>query len=210
MLPVRCLHRARIDLLEPRDQRKRHGLLLRGAGAEQQHRRRAFFRRRLHRRGCLARARATSPPPAVPIAAAMPCGSMIMITEPSPRIVLPENMAMWLRFGDIGLTTISSVWNTPSTTTPKISVPICSTTMNPDSGIDLALRDRSPAASSGARAAAACRASAAPAYPSASRSDARNRHAHAPVRRPKAAESQTARRPPRRSAPKRSPWSAES
>ena len=45
----------------------------------------------------------------VPIAWAMPLGSMIMITEPSPRIVLPENIAMWRSLVDIGLTTISSV-----------------------------------------------------------------------------------------------------
>ncbi len=32
-----------------------------------------------------------------------------MITEPSPRIVLPENIAMWRSRVDIGFTTISSV-----------------------------------------------------------------------------------------------------
>ena len=58
-----------------------------------------------------------------------------MITEPSPRMVLPENMAMWRRLGDIGFTTISSVWNTPSTTTPNVWLPICMTTMKPVSAL---------------------------------------------------------------------------
>ena len=40
---------------------------------------------------------------------AMPFGSMIMITEPSPRMVLPENIAIWRSLLDIGFTTISSV-----------------------------------------------------------------------------------------------------
>ena len=57
---------------------------------------------------------------------ATPFGSMIMITVPSPRIVVPEKAAMWRSFDDIGLITISSVWNTPSTTTPKIWLPTCS------------------------------------------------------------------------------------
>jgi len=35
-----------------------------------------------------------------------------MITAPSPRMVLPENMSMGRSLVDIGLTTISSVWNT--------------------------------------------------------------------------------------------------
>ena len=39
----------------------------------------------------------------------MPFGSMIMITEPSPRMVVPENTAMCRSFDDIGLMTISSV-----------------------------------------------------------------------------------------------------
>ncbi len=59
----------------------------------------------------------------LPSAWAAPFGSMIMITEPSPRMVLPENMAMWRSLLDIGLTTISSVWNTPSTTMPKVWLP---------------------------------------------------------------------------------------
>ena len=59
---------------------------------------------------------------------------MIMITEPSPRMVLPENMVMWRSLVDIGLTTISSVWNTPSTTMPKVWLPTCVTTMKPFSG----------------------------------------------------------------------------
>ena len=37
-------------------------------------------------------------------------------------------------FVDIGLTTISSVWNTPSTTMPKVWLPTCVTTMKPFSG----------------------------------------------------------------------------
>ena len=60
-----------------------------------------------------------------------------MITEPSPRMVLPENIAMWRSLLDIGLTTISSVWNTPSTTMPKVWLPTCVTTMKPLSGIAL-------------------------------------------------------------------------
>ena len=44
-----------------------------------------------------------------PSAFAMPLGSMIMMTAPSPRMVLPENISMWRSFVDIGLTTISSV-----------------------------------------------------------------------------------------------------
>ena len=54
-----------------------------------------------------------------------------MITEPSPRMVLPENIGMWRSLLDIGLTTISSVWNTPSTTMPKVWLPTCVTTMKP-------------------------------------------------------------------------------
>src|SRR6201993_4898518 len=50
----------------------------------------------------------------------MPLGSMIMITAPSPRMVLPENMSMWRSFVDIGLTTLSSVWETPAHTLPKV------------------------------------------------------------------------------------------
>jgi len=59
---------------------------------------------------------------------------MIMITAPSPRMVLPENMSMWRSLVDIGLTTISSVWNTPSTTMPKVWLPTWVTTMKPFSG----------------------------------------------------------------------------
>src|SRR6266581_2664495 len=64
----------------------------------------------------------------------MPLGSMIMITAPSPRMVLPENMSMCRSLVDIGLTTISSVWNTPSTTMPKVWLPTWVTTMKPFSG----------------------------------------------------------------------------
>ena len=59
----------------------------------------------------------------VPTELAMPFGSMIMITEPSPRMVLPENILMWRSLLDIGFTTISSVWNTVSTTMPKTWLP---------------------------------------------------------------------------------------
>ena len=41
---------------------------------------------------------------------------------------------MWRSLVDIGLTTISSVWNTPSTTMPKVWLPTCVTTMKPFSG----------------------------------------------------------------------------
>ena len=58
-----------------------------------------------------------------PIACAMPFGSMIMITDPSPRMVLPENIGMRRSLVDIGLTTISSVWNTASTTIPNVWLP---------------------------------------------------------------------------------------
>ena len=60
-----------------------------------------------------------------------------MITEPSPRMVLPENMPMWRSLVAIGFTTISSVWNTLSTTTPKVCAPTWVTTMKPLSGIAL-------------------------------------------------------------------------
>ncbi len=63
--------------------------------------------------------------PEAPSAFAMPLGSMIMITAPSPKMVLPENMSMCRSLVDIGLTTISSVWNTPSTTMPKVWLPTC-------------------------------------------------------------------------------------
>ena len=57
-----------------------------------------------------------------------------MITEPSPRMVLPENMPMWRSMVAIGFTTISSVWNTLSTTMPKVWAPTWVTTMKPRSG----------------------------------------------------------------------------
>jgi len=44
-------------------------------------------------------------------------------------MVLPENMSMWRSFVDIGLTTISSVWKTPSTTMPKVWLPTWVTTI---------------------------------------------------------------------------------
>ncbi len=51
-------------------------------------------------------------------------GSMIMMTLPSPRMVLPENMLTWRSRLDIGFTTISSVRNTLSTSTPNSRAPI--------------------------------------------------------------------------------------
>ena len=58
-----------------------------------------------------------------PIDWATPLGSMIMMTEPSPRIVLPANKGIWRSLLDIGLTTISSVWKTASTTMPNVWLP---------------------------------------------------------------------------------------
>ncbi len=55
-----------------------------------------------------------------PLAAAMPLGSRIMMTLPSPRMVLPENIVMSRRIGATGLTTISSVSKTRSTMMPKL------------------------------------------------------------------------------------------
>jgi hypothetical protein len=52
---------------------------------------------------------------------------------------------MWRSFVDIGFTTISSVWNTPSTTMPKVWLPTCVTTMKPFVRIE-----RLPSAISGA------------------------------------------------------------
>ena len=46
-------------------------------------------------------------------------------------MVLPENIAIWRSRLDIGLTTISSVSNTPSTTTPNVWLPTCITTTKP-------------------------------------------------------------------------------
>ena len=46
-------------------------------------------------------------------------------------MVLPENTLMWRSLLDIGFTTISSVWKTPSTTMPKVWLPTCVTTMKP-------------------------------------------------------------------------------
>ncbi len=54
-----------------------------------------------------------------------------MMTLPSPRIVLPENIDRCLSSVDMGFTTISSVWKTASTTMPKVWLPTCMTTMKP-------------------------------------------------------------------------------
>ena len=104
---VRQLDLAGVDFLEPRDQRQRHRLGLAGAGAEHQQRRRLFVGAR--RAGMSAASAAICEVTVLPSACAMPFGSMIMITEPSPRMVLPENIAMWRSLLDIGFTTISSV-----------------------------------------------------------------------------------------------------
>ena len=127
---VRQFDLAGVDFLEPRDQRQRHRLGLRrsrrGTPA-------ATSSARRPRRGWLSAASSASicEVTALPSDCAMPFGSMIMITEPSPRMVLPENIAMWRSLLDIGFTTISSVWNTPSTTMPKVWLPTCVTTMKP-------------------------------------------------------------------------------
>ncbi len=68
-----------------------------------------------------------------PTILATPFGSMISTTAPSPRMVLPENSGMWRSFVDIGLTTISSVWKTPSTRMPKRWRPTWETTTKPSS-----------------------------------------------------------------------------
>ena len=94
MAAVRELDLLGVDLLEPRDQRQRHRLRLRRAGAEheQRHRSARSVVTRSRSASRCVRCRAVA---AAPIAWAMPFGSMIMITEPSPRMVLPENIAMW-------------------------------------------------------------------------------------------------------------------
>ena len=65
----------------------------------------------------------------MPVARAMPFGSRIMITEPSPRMVLPLNIVTWRRIGATGFTTISSVSNTRSTMMPSRLAPTWATTM---------------------------------------------------------------------------------
>ncbi len=113
---------AAIDFLEPGDQRQRHRLGLMRTGAEHQERDHIVARTppRARRSSGLSSRVACAARPSI---CATPFGSTIMITEPSPRIVVPENAAMWRSFDDIGLMTISSVWNTPSTTMPKIWLP---------------------------------------------------------------------------------------
>src|SRR6185312_9364965 len=63
-----------------------------------------------------------------PIEASMPLGSRIMMTLPSPRMVLPEKAVIWRSSGATGFTTISSASKTRSTSTPKFMAPTCSTT----------------------------------------------------------------------------------
>ena len=135
---VRQFDLARVDLLQPRDQRQRHRLELRRAGAE--HEQRGGLLCRCAGVALAASAAAICDVTVLPSARAMPFGSTIMITEPSPRMVLPENMAMWRSLLDIGLTTISSVWNTASTTTPKLWLPTWMTTMKPSSSSTSAVR----------------------------------------------------------------------
>ena len=81
-----------------------------------------------------------------PNVSAMPFGSMIMITEPSPRMVLPEKAEMWRSLVAIGFTTISSVWNTPSTTMPNDS--IADLRHDDEAAFGFVRRDRSPSRSS--------------------------------------------------------------
>ncbi len=132
---VRELDLLGLDLLEPRDERERHRLGIGGAGAEDQQRRLVLdLWPRLAAVGML---HAAAAPIAVepPTASATPFGSRIMITEPSPRMVLPEKAEMWRSLVAIGFTTISSVWNTPSTTMPNMRLPIWVTTMKPVSTV---------------------------------------------------------------------------
>ncbi len=65
---------------------------------------------------------------AMPALRATPFGSRIMITEPSPRMVLPLNIVTCRRIGATGLTTISSVSNTSSTMMPSLVLPTVVTT----------------------------------------------------------------------------------
>ena len=89
---VREFDLAGVDFLKPRDQRQRHRLGLRwnrrGTPAARWSCSAA--------RGVAGLRRLRRPPSATsrvaPSACAMPFGSMIMITAPSPRMVLPENM----------------------------------------------------------------------------------------------------------------------
>ena len=136
MAAVRKLDLAGVDLLEPSDQRERHSLGLGRAGAEHQQRGRVFVVGGVASLGGFSQR-----PPArrrrSPSDCATPFGSTIMITEPSPRMVLPDNMGMWRSLLDSGFTTISSVWNTLSTTRPKLWLPTCVTTMI--ASLDIAL-----------------------------------------------------------------------
>ena len=79
-----------VDLFEPRDQRQRHRLGLLRTGAEHEERDGLLDLAGLLRLVGISVACV----PAEPTVCAMPFGSMIMITEPSPRMVLPENIAM--------------------------------------------------------------------------------------------------------------------
>ena len=120
------------DLLQPGDEPERHRLGLARAGAEHQERGELFAADRMRRGGV---GQFMGRGAEAPSAFAMPLGSMIMIGAIA-QMVLPENMSMCRSLVDIGLTTISSVWNTPSTTMPKVWLPTCVTTMKPFSGSD--------------------------------------------------------------------------
>ena len=136
---VRELDLGAVDLFEARDERERHGLGLaasrRGTPAATRCRR-PLARRSVSASACAAMVEAAE----APTACDTPFGSTIRITEPSPRMVLPEYMPMWRSLLAIGFTTISSVWNTTSTTRPKVCAPTCVTTMKPRSGM-LVLRN---------------------------------------------------------------------
>ena len=122
-----------VDLLEPRDERQRHRLEALAAAAEDQQRRRlAGSSGRLVRAAAPPSSNCVAPA-AEPTIRATPFGSMISTTAPSPRMVLPEKSWMCRSFEDIGFTTISSVWKTPSTRMPKRWRPTCVTTTKPSS-----------------------------------------------------------------------------
>src|SRR6202021_2211652 len=100
---------------EPGDEAERDRLGLGRAGAEHQ-KRGELLARPCVRAGILVRDLGGGALGGAK-AFAMPLGSMIMITAPSPKMVLPENMSMGRSFGDIGLTTIFSGGTTPHTQT---------------------------------------------------------------------------------------------
>ena len=88
-----------------------------------------------------------------PMLRATPFGSRIMITEPSPRMVLPLNMVTCRRIGATGLTTISSVSKTSSTTIPSRPLPAAVTTTVVFCGFSCACVHAQPARSAQSAAA---------------------------------------------------------